>query len=66
MKPAPGKPMTLVQRPRDDDEAEEQFKPLEWGLIRRLFTYTAPIKGKLTALGFMTSCGQPNCQRWAG
>ncbi|HEX2862064.1 MAG TPA: ABC transporter ATP-binding protein, partial [Lacunisphaera sp.] len=25
-------------------------KPLEWGLIRRMFTYTAPIKGKVTAL----------------
>ena len=45
---------TLVQRPRDDDEDEEQFKPLEWGLIRRLFTYTRPIKGKVIALGIMT------------
>jgi ATP-binding cassette subfamily B protein len=39
---------------RDDDEDEEQFKPLEWGLIRRLFTYTAPIKGKVMALAAMT------------
>lgn len=45
---------TLVQRPRDEDEDEAQFKPLEWGLIRRLFTYTAPIKGKVMALGVMT------------
>jgi ATP-binding cassette subfamily B protein len=56
MKPPPEKTglKTLVQRPRDDDEDEEQFKPLEWGLIRRLFTYTRPIKGKVIALGLMT------------
>jgi ATP-binding cassette subfamily B protein len=54
MKATPGKSMTLVQRLRDEEDDEEQFKPLEWGLIRRLFTYTAPVKGKLTALGFMT------------
>ena len=29
-------------------------KPLEWGLIRRLFTYTAPLKGKLTALTLLS------------
>jgi len=50
MKPPPGKPATLIQSLRDDDDDEEQFKPLEWGLVRRLFTYTAPIKGKVTAL----------------
>ncbi|HVZ64075.1 MAG TPA: ABC transporter ATP-binding protein [Lacunisphaera sp.] len=44
----------LVRRPRDDDEDEELQRPLEWGLIRRLFTYTAPIKGKVAALGFLT------------
>jgi len=42
--------MTLIQQLRDEDDDEEQFKPLEWGLIRRLFTYTASIKGKVTAL----------------
>jgi ABC-type multidrug transport system fused ATPase/permease subunit len=41
--------LTLVNRP-DDDEEEEQFKPLEWGLIRRLFTYTKPVKRKLAWL----------------
>ncbi|HVU33091.1 MAG TPA: ABC transporter ATP-binding protein [Opitutaceae bacterium] len=41
--------MGLVQRLRDDDD-EEQFKPLEWGLIRRLFTYATPVKPKLNAL----------------
>jgi len=56
MKPPVGPPalQTLVQRPRDEDEGEEQFKPLEWGLIRRLFTYTAPVKRKMMLLGAMT------------
>jgi ATP-binding cassette subfamily B protein len=43
----------LVRRARDDEEEELQ-KPLEWGLIRRLFTYTRPIKGKVWALVIMT------------
>lgn len=30
-----------------EDEDDSQFKPLEWGLIRRLFTYAAPIKHKV-------------------
>jgi len=56
MKPmiTPGKISTLVQAPRDEDEDYEQSKPLEWGLIRRLFTYTAPVKGKVMALAVMT------------
>ncbi|HTL67882.1 MAG TPA: ABC transporter ATP-binding protein [Lacunisphaera sp.] len=45
----------LVRRPRDDDEEDEELqRPLEWGLIRRLFTYTAPIKGKVAVLGLLT------------
>lgn len=47
--PAP-KPMGLIQRLPEDDDNETDSRPLEWGLIRRLFTYTAPIKGKVTAL----------------
>jgi len=43
----------LVRRVRDDEDEELQ-KPLEWGLIRRLFTYTAPIKGKVTGLILLT------------
>jgi ATP-binding cassette subfamily B protein len=46
----PVRDLGLVRRVRDDDEEEEQFKPLEWGLIRRLFTYAAPLRGKLTVL----------------
>ncbi|MBC7369624.1 MAG: ABC transporter ATP-binding protein [Undibacterium sp.] len=44
------KPLGLIRRLPDDEDNEEQFKPLEWGLIRRLFTYTGPVKGKLTTL----------------
>ena len=44
----------LVRRARDDDEEDEIQKPLEWSLIRRLFTYAAPVKRKLTALGVLT------------
>ncbi|MDP3068927.1 MAG: ABC transporter ATP-binding protein [Opitutaceae bacterium] len=40
----------LVRRVRDDEEEEIIQQPLEWSLIRRLFTYTTPVKGKLTAL----------------
>src|SRR6266705_1074261 len=43
----------LVRRVRDDEDEELQ-KPLEWGLIRRLFTYTVPIKGKVTTLVVLT------------
>jgi ATP-binding cassette subfamily B protein len=55
MTPAPGTPggLILVQRPQDD-EAEDQFKPLEWGLIRRLFGYTAPVKRKVNVLIALT------------
>ena len=52
--PAQIRDLGLIRRAHDDEETEEQFKPLEWGLIRRLFTYTAPIKGKVTALAVMT------------
>jgi ABC-type multidrug transport system fused ATPase/permease subunit len=47
------KDLGLVRRVRDDEDEELQ-KPLEWGLIRRLFTYTRPIQGKVTALIILT------------
>lgn len=47
--PSP-KSLGLVHRLPDDEDYEEQLKPLEWGLIRRLFTYTGPVKGKVTTL----------------
>ncbi|MBS0663853.1 MAG: ABC transporter ATP-binding protein [Verrucomicrobia bacterium] len=42
----------LVRRERDEDEP--QFKPLEWGLIARLFTYTRPFARKRNALIALT------------
>ena len=44
----------LVRRLRDEDDEEEIQKPREWSLIRRLFTYAAPVRKKLTALSIMT------------
>ena len=43
----------LVRRLRDDEEEDVQ-KPLEWSLIRRMFTYAAPVKRKLTALSVLS------------
>jgi ATP-binding cassette subfamily B protein len=41
--------LTIVNRP-EDDEVEAQFKPLEWGLIRRMFTYTRSVRPRLAWL----------------
>ena len=46
--------LVLVHRVRDEDDDEEQFKPLEWGLIRRLFGYARPIKRKVGILVGLT------------
>lgn len=37
-----------------DVEQEETFRPLEWGLIRRLFSYTNAVAGKRNALIALT------------
>lgn len=62
-KRAPDQKITmLVHRTRDDEEDEEQFKPLEWGLIRRLWGYTAAVKTKrnwLVALTILRSAQLP-------
>ena len=42
-----------MRRLRDEEEEEIQ-RPLEWSLIRRLFTYAAPVRRKLTILGVLT------------
>ena len=54
--PAPEKirDLGLVRRPRDDDEEEEHVRPLEWGLIRRLWGYTAAESRKRNWLVAMT------------
>ena len=44
----------LIRRVRDEDDDEPIQKPLEWSLIRRLFTYAAPVKRKLTALSVLS------------
>lgn len=46
--------MGLVRRIRDEDDDEEHLKPLEWGLIRRLFQYTTPVTRKRNALLLLT------------
>ena len=43
----------LVYREHDEED-EELLKPLEWGLIRRMFTYASPQKTKLRALVVMS------------
>jgi len=52
--PAKVRELGLVRRPQEDDEDEEQFKPLEWGLIRRMFTYAKPVRRKLNILLVLT------------
>jgi len=55
MKPPPPAPDLPVLTRRDADEEDEaQFKPLEWGLIRRLWTYTRVARGKRNWLVALT------------
>ena len=49
----PVKPTGLVIRPRDDED-DESLKPLEWGLIRRLWGYTAAERRKRNLLILLT------------
>ncbi len=46
--------LTLVYRVRDEDDDEEQFKPLEWGIVRRLLGYAAPVRRKLGIMVVLT------------
>ena len=50
----PIRDLGLVRRVRDEEDDEELQKPLEWSLIRRLFTYATPVQGKLNALVVMS------------
>lgn len=45
--------ITVVQRTREEQE-EAQFRPLQWSLIKRLFSYAAPVKGKVRWLIVIT------------
>ena len=47
--------LTLVRRQRDEDDDEPQFRPLEWGIIRRLFDYTAGRARQRNWLIFLTA-----------
>jgi len=44
--------LTVIERSREE-ENEAQFQPLQWALIRRLFSYTEPIKSKTRWLVFI-------------
>jgi ATP-binding cassette subfamily B protein len=44
----------LVYRRRDDDDDDTHYKPLEWSLLRRLFSYTRKYAAKRNALIFLT------------
>jgi ATP-binding cassette subfamily B protein len=46
--------LLLAHQPRDEDEEEEQFKPLDWRLIRRLLSYTRPVRGKFRVMLVLT------------
>jgi len=50
----PVRDLGLIRRVRDEDDDEEQFKPLEWGLIRRLFTYAQAVRRKRNILFVLT------------
>ena len=52
--PAPKPSNLLVHRSRDDED-DEQFRPLEWGLIRRLFGYTRAVSAKRNWLIFLSA-----------
>jgi len=69
MKPTPGtSPGLLVLSRRERDEEEEAvFRPLEWGLIRRLWTYTRPHRKKRALLVLLTilRAGQLPALAWA-
>jgi ABC-type multidrug transport system fused ATPase/permease subunit len=47
------KPLSLVQRGRDD-EPEAEIKPLDWGIVRRLFRYTDAFAAKRNWLIVLT------------
>ncbi|MEZ0217976.1 MAG: ABC transporter ATP-binding protein, partial [Rariglobus sp.] len=54
--PAPtpsGRPLSLVQRARDD-EGEAEMKPLDWAIVSRLIGYTRPFARKRNWLIILT------------
>jgi len=53
-KPTPAADFLVLKRRDDYDENDEPFKPLEWGLIRRLWTYTRAQRAKRNWLVALT------------
>jgi ATP-binding cassette subfamily B protein len=51
--PRPTLRLTQVVRPREEEEEAEK-RPLEWGLIRRLFAFAKPYRGTCLALACLT------------
>ena len=41
--------ITVVEKSQEEQN-EAQFRPLQWSLIRRLFSYTGPVKTKTRVL----------------
>lgn len=54
LKPAPAADLLVLARRDADEEDEAQFKPLEWGLIRRLWSYTSVARAKRNWLVALT------------
>ncbi len=54
LKPAPAADLLVLARREADEEDEAQFKPLEWGLIRRLWSYTSVARTKRNWLVALT------------
>jgi ATP-binding cassette subfamily B protein len=54
LKPAPAADLLVLARRDADEEDEAQFKPLEWGLILRLWTYTSVARTKRNWLVALT------------
>src|SRR3569833_2851520 len=46
--------LSLIRRVRDEEDNEPERKPLEWGLVRRLFTYTRHCARKRNLLIILT------------
>jgi ATP-binding cassette subfamily B protein len=53
MKSSDRQPLSLVKRGQED-EPEAQVKPLDWGIVRRLFGYTRPFARKRNWLIVLT------------
>ena len=52
--PPPGRPLSLVQRLRDEEDNETQSMPLDWAIIRRLFGYMRVHAAKRNGLVVLT------------